>query len=218
MVKILVADDHPLVRAGLKRLIDEAGLGYVGDAASGAEALEKLAAESWDLMILDINMPGQSGLDVLRLARLQYPATKILVVSGFAERQYAISVMRAGAQGYLAKDCAPQELVKAIRVILQGRRHLTPAVGELLMSDLDSGNDQGPPHTRLSEREMQIFSKLAVGTSVSQIALEYGLSVKTVSTYRTRILEKMNFSTNADITTYAVRNQLTSQEMSALPA
>ena len=219
MTKILVADDHPLVRAGLRRMLEEdANLGQVGEAAGGTEALAMLASSSWDLLILDINMPDQSGLDVLREARLRHPATKVLVVSGFAERQYAISVMRAGAQGYLAKDCAPQDLLKAVRCILQGRRYLTPTVGELLMSDLDSGNDDKPLHTRLSEREMQIFSKIAVGVSVSEIANEYGLSVKTISTYRTRILEKMNFATNADITTYAVRNQLTSQAMPAQQA
>jgi len=191
MTKVLLADDHAMVRAGLRQfLVEDRSITEIGEAASGNETLDKLRAGSWDLVILDINMPDRSGLDILRYIRASYPDTKVLVLSGFPERQYAINVLKAGAGGYLPKECAPEELLKATRTVMQGRRYVS---------------DQ-PLHRRLSEREFQIFCKLATGRAVSSIADELCLSVKTVSTYRTRILEKMSLTTNADITTYALRN------------
>ncbi len=191
MSKILIADDHAMVRAGLRQfLAEDRSITEIGEAASGNETLDQLRAGNWDLVILDINMPDRSGLDILRYVRASYPETKVLVLSGFPERQYAINVLKAGAGGYLPKECAPEELLK---------------LAELLLSDLNGDNDQ-PLHRRLSEREFQIFCKLAAGRAVSSIADELCLSVKTVSTYRTRILEKMSLATNADITTYALRN------------
>jgi len=206
MSKILIADDHAMVRAGLRQfLAEDRSITEIGEAASGNETLDQLRSGSWDLVILDINMPDRSGLDILRYVRASYPDTKVLVLSGFPERQYAINVLKAGAGGYLPKECAPEELLKATRAVMQGRRYVSANLAELLLSDLNGDNDQ-PLHRRLSEREFQIFCKLAAGRAVSSIAGELCLSVKTVSTYRTRILEKMNLATNADITTYALRN------------
>jgi two-component system, NarL family, invasion response regulator UvrY len=208
MLKILLADDHPMVRAGLRRILSEdRSVTEIGEAASGSETLEKLRLQSWDLLILDINMPDRSGLDILRNVRATYADTKVLVLSGLSERQYALNVLKAGASGYLPKECAPNDLLQAMRAVLQGRRYVSPQIAELLVTDLESDNDQ-PLHGRLSEREFQVFYKLASGRSVSAIGNELCLSVKTVSTYRSRILEKMNLRTNADITTYALRNQI----------
>jgi DNA-binding NarL/FixJ family response regulator len=206
MTRVLIADDHAVVRAGLRQFLDEdRSIREIGEAATGSEALDQLRARPWDIVILDIHMPERSGLDILKQVRASYPQTKVLVMSGLPERQYALSVLKAGASGYLAKDSAPEELLKAIRSVLQGRRYVSATLAEMLVSDLDREGDQ-PPHAQLSEREFQIFCKLAAGRAVSEIAGELCLSVKTVSTYRSRVLEKMKFSTNADLTTYALRN------------
>jgi DNA-binding NarL/FixJ family response regulator len=208
MARVLVADDHALLRAGVKQLLEsEPGIDAIGEAATGRETLEALRTGAWDLLILDINMPDRSGLDVLRHVRTGHPQTPVLVLSGFGERQYALNVLRAGASGYVNKEMAPEELLSAVRTVLRGRRYVTPALAELLVSELDADVDK-PLHTRLSEREFQILCKLAAGRSVSEIAAELCLSVKTVSTYRSRILDKMNLRTNADLTTYALRNEL----------
>ena len=206
MTRVLVADDHALVRAGLKQfLVEDRNIREVGEAGTGQETLDKLRGASWDLLILDINMPERSGLDILKHVRSGFPETRILILSGYPERQYAVNVLRAGAHGYLAKDSAPEELMKAVHAIIQGRRYISSTLAELLVADIDVDNDK-PLHSQLSEREFQIFCKLAAGCSVSEIAAELCLSVKTVSTYRSRVLDKMNFRTNADITSYALRN------------
>lgn len=208
MAKILIADDHPMVRAGLRRILSEdRGITEIGEASSGNETLDKLRAQPWDLLILDINMPDRSGLDILRHVRATHADTRVLVLSGLSERQYALNVLKAGASGYLPKECAPNDLLQATRAVLAGRRYVSPQIAELLVTDLNADNDQ-PLHGRLSEREFQVFYKLASGRSVSAIGNELCLSVKTVSTYRSRILEKMNLRSNADITTYALRNQI----------
>jgi DNA-binding NarL/FixJ family response regulator len=208
MTSVLIADDHALLRNGLKQLLnDERSIRKIGEAGSGSETLEKLRAEHWDLLILDINMPDRSGLDILRQARATHPDTRILILSGFPERQYAVNVLRAGASGYLNKEMAPEELLSAVRAVLQGRRYVTPALAELLVDQLDADRDQ-PAHAALSEREFQIFCKLASGRSATEIAAELCISVKTVSTYRARVFEKMGFASNADITAYALRNEL----------
>lgn len=208
MAKILIADDHPMVRAGLRRLLTEdRSVSDIGEAASGNDTLEKLRTQSWDLLILDINMPDRSGLDILRHVRSAHPDIRVLVLSGLSERQYALNVLKAGASGYLPKECAPNDLLQATRAVLAGRRYVSPQIAELLVTDLNADSDQ-PLHGRLSEREFQVFYKLASGRSVSAIGNELCLSVKTVSTYRSRILEKMNLRSNADITTYALRNQI----------
>ena len=208
MATILIADDHPMVRAGLRSMLAE-HYDDIGEAASGTEALQSLGSGHWDLLILDINMPDRGGMDVLKEVKAGHPGVKVLVLSVFPEKQYALNVLKAGASGYLAKECAPKDLLDAVRTILKGRRFVSPQTAELLITDMDVDGSQ-PIHTRLSEREFQIFCKIASGRSVTSIGHELSLSVKTVSTYRSRILEKMSLATNADMTTYALRNALIS--------
>jgi two-component system invasion response regulator UvrY len=208
MARVLIADDHALVRAGLRQYLHESGcFTDIAEAASGTQVLDKLRADPTDLLILDINMPGRGGLDILRHVRAAYPELRVLVLSGFPERQYALNVLKAGASGYLSKDSPPEELLKAVVRVMAGRHYVSSGLAELLATDLDR-QDERPLHAGLSEREFQIFRKLAVGQSVSEIAGELSLSVKTISTYRTRVLEKMCFKSNAEITTYALRNGL----------
>jgi len=206
--RVLIADDHAVVRAGFKQFLEaDPAISAVGEAASGNETLDCLRRQDWDLVLLDIHMPDRSGLDVLRYIQTGHPGVRVLVMSGLPEQQYAVNVLRAGASGYLPKDSSPDELMKAVRAVLAGRRYISTALAEILVADLDGESDK-PLHARLSAREFQIFCKLAAGRGVSDIANELSLSVKTVSTYRSRILEKMSFSANADITSYALRNGL----------
>jgi DNA-binding NarL/FixJ family response regulator len=208
MASVLIADDHAMVRAGLRRWLEQdSAIDTIGEAVSGSETLERLRDSSWDVVVLDINMPDRSGIDILAHIRSGYPKTRVLVISAFSEKQYAIYALRAGAAGYLAKDQAPEDFMRAIRTVLAGRRFVSTTLAEMLVGALDEPADQ-PLHSTLSQREFQILCKLAVGRSVSEIARELCISVKTVSTYRARILEKMNFSTNADLTAYALRNGL----------
>jgi two-component system invasion response regulator UvrY len=208
MANVLIADDHAIVRNGLKQLLSgERAIREIGEAGSGREVLQQLQRHHWDLLLLDINMPDRSGIDILRQIRTTHAATRVLVLSGFPEKQYAVNVLRAGASGYLNKEMAPEELLIAVRSVLQGRRYVSAALAELLVTELDADSDK-PLHSQLSEREFQIFCKLASGSSVSEIAAELCLSVKTISTYRSRVLEKMSFATNADITSYALRNSI----------
>jgi DNA-binding NarL/FixJ family response regulator len=205
---ILIADDHAVVRAGLRQFLEDSGrVGEVAEAATGQQAMDLLRAKRFDLLILDINMPGRGGLDILKNVRASFPDTRVLIVSGFPERQYAVNVLKAGASGYLSKESAPEELIKAVQIVLSGRRYVSSTLAEQLVQDLDTDSDK-PAHAGLSEREFQIFCKLATGRAVSEIARELCLSVKTVSTYRSRVLEKMNLRSNADITTYALKNGL----------
>ena len=207
MTRVLIADDHALFRAGLRQFLTQSLASTdIGEAASGNETLTCLQQKTWDLLVLDINMPDRSGLDILRHVRSGHPGTKVLVLSGYPERQYALNVLRAGASGYIAKDSEPEELLKAVRVVLQGRRYVSEGLAELLLLDLDRADK--PLHSLLSDREFQIFGKLAAGQGVSVIGRELCLSVKTVSTYRTRILEKMRMKSNADLTSYELRNDI----------
>ncbi len=208
MARVLIADDHALVRAGLRQYLQESGsFSEIAEAASGTQVLDMLRADPTDLLILDINMPDRGGLDILRHVRASYPEVRVLVLSGFPERQYAVNVLKAGAGGYLSKDGSPEELLKAVARVMAGRHYISTGLAEQLAADLDH-QDERPLHEGLSEREFQIFRKLAVGQSVSEIAHELSLSVKTISTYRTRVLEKMCFKSNAEMTTYALRNGL----------
>jgi DNA-binding NarL/FixJ family response regulator len=208
MHTILIADDHAVVRAGLRQFLEDSGrVAEVAEAATGQQAMDLLRSKRFDLLILDINMPDRGGLDILRSVRTSYPDTRVLIVSGFPERQYAVNVLRAGASGYLSKESAPEELVKAVQLVLSGHRYVSSALAEQLVTDLD-GNPDAPIHASLSEREFQIFTKLAMGRSVSEIARELHLSVKTISTYRTRVLEKMSLRSNAEIASYALKNGL----------
>jgi two-component system invasion response regulator UvrY len=208
MASVLIADDHALIRNGLKQLLAaERIVDKIGESASGRETLDRLQTDHWDLLILDINMPDRSGIDILKYVRATHADTRVLILSGFPERQYAINVLRAGASGYLNKEMAPEELMTAVRTVLQGRRYVTPTLAEQLVSELDVEHDK-LPHSTLSEREFQIFCKLATGRQATAIAAELCISVKTVSTYRSRILQKMGFNSNADMTAYALRNNM----------
>ncbi len=207
--RVLIADDHTVVRTGLRQLLGEdAAIGEIGEAATGQQTLDRLREGRWDLLVLDIAMPDRSGLDILRHVRSGFPETRILILSGYPESQYAINALRADAHGFLGKESAAEDLLKAVHSILGGKRYISPSLSELLLSEIDGGGNGKPIHLSLSEREFQIFCKLASGSAVSEIARELCLSVKTVSTYRSRVLDKMNFRTNADITSYALRNGL----------
>lgn len=197
-----------MMRAGLRRWLEQdRSVQAVGEADSGTQTLQQLRDGSWDLVVLDINMPDRSGIDILKHIRSGYPETRVLMISGFAEKQYAIHALRAGASGYLAKDQAPEEFLRAVHTVLAGRRFASAALTEILVDALDEPGDR-PLHASLSQREFQTLCKLAMGRSVSEIAHELCISVKTVSTYRARILEKMHLDNNADLTGYALRNGL----------
>ena len=208
MTRVLLDADHAVVRAGLRQFLEtDQSIRHIGEAGSGREPLEQLNEGEWNLLLLDINMPDRNGLDILRHARARHPETRVLMLSGLPERQYAVNVLRAGASGFLPKDSAAEELLKAVRTVLSGHRYVSGTLADLLITDMDADSDQ-PLHARLSEREFQIFCKLAEGQSVTEIGAALFLSVKTVSTYRTRILEKMGMKSNADMTYYAIKNDL----------
>ncbi|MDY0045967.1 MAG: response regulator transcription factor [Thauera propionica] len=208
MLRIAIVDDHQIVRAGFREMLaDELGFEFPFEAASGEEALQGLRQHATDVLLLDLSLPGQSGVDVLRAARQRYDKLRILVLSGFPEDRYALAMIRNGADGYLCKDCTREELVNAIRTVAQGRRYLSPRTAELLAQEL-TGGGAGAPHEKLSDRELQVFLRLARGESVSDIAAILHLSVKTVSTYRSRLLEKLDVSSNAELATYALRHGL----------
>jgi len=208
MIRVLVADDHAVVRRGLKDLLGESGdIVVQGEAATGRELLDQLHENSWDVVVLDIHLPDQNGLDLLVEIKRLRPELPVLILTICAEEQFAVRALRAGASGYVTKESAPEELVQAVRKVVARGRYVSPAVAERLARWVDPAAEK-PPHDTLSAREFQIFRLLASGRSVSRAAEEVCLSVKTVSTYRTRILEKMNLKTNADLTLYAVRNRL----------
>lgn len=208
MIRILVADDHAVVREGVKQIL--AGLNDMvveGEAANGQETLEKVMRGNYDVVLLDISMPGRSGLEILKEVVTQRPRLPVLILSMHPEEQYAVRALRAGAAGYLTKASAPQELIGAIRKVSRGGKYVTASLAEKLALELDYGAEK-PRHETLSNREYQIMLMLAWGKSVGEIAAELCLSVKTVSTYRSRIMEKMGMKKNAELTLYAVNNQL----------
>jgi DNA-binding NarL/FixJ family response regulator len=208
MIRILIADDHAIVRAGLKQFIaDQVDMEVAAEAASGAEAIAAVRAGDFDVVLLDISMPDKNGIDTLKTLRHVKPELPVLMLSAYAEDQYAVNLLRAGAAGYLNKEAASTQLVGAIRTVVQGRKYVSPSLAQIL-ADGVSGDADKPLHAELSQREFQIFCKLAAGAAVSKIADELNLSVKTVSTYRTRILEKMAMKSNADLTYYAIKNGL----------
>jgi len=207
-IRILIADDHAVVRRGLKQIIEETSdIVVQGEAGNAQEVLDKLRTGAWDVLVLDITMPGRSGIDILRDIRQQLPKLPVLVLSMHSEDQYAARVLKAGAAGYLPKEGAPHELIKAIRKVHGGGRYISPAQAEKLLFLLESGGDK-LPHEKLSDREYEVLRRIASGRTVSQIGIDMQLSVKTISTYRRRILEKTNMKTNAELTHYAIRNRL----------
>ncbi|HYN54909.1 MAG TPA: response regulator transcription factor [Methylotenera sp.] len=208
MKKILLVDDHSIVRQGLKNLIElESDLEVTGEAASGVEALKLVRNNTYDVVVLDISMPDKNGVDTLHDLRHITPDLPVLMLSGYAEQQYALNLIRSGCKGYLSKDADSDEIIKAIRTIANGKRYISAELAEL-MSDQLSHPSEKQLHETLSDREFQVFFKLACGLSPTEIAAELNISIKTVSTYRTRILEKMSLKTNADLTYYAIKNEL----------
>jgi DNA-binding NarL/FixJ family response regulator len=208
MIKVLVADDHAVVRRGLRQILSETDDLLVGGEATNApEVIERVGKERWDVVILDISMPGGNGIDLIGDIRRVRPEARVLVLTVFAEEQYAIRAIRAGAAGFLTKESAPQKLVEAVRKVASGGRYVSPELAEALAS-LVAGDAHRAPHERLSDREFEVLKMIASGKTVSQVAEELGLSVKTVSTHRARILHKMGMRTNAELTHYAIRGNL----------
>ena len=208
VTRLLVVDDHEIVRAGLRQLLsDYEGFTVAGEAGSGADAVSMVREAEWDVVLLDITMPDMSGIDTLREIKHWKPRLPVLILTGHPEENFAINLLRAGASGYLNKVCTPEELLGAIRAVAEGRRYVSPALSAQLAGSL-SGDGNNALHTELSRREFQIFCKLASGQAVSEIAEDLFLSVKTVSTYRARILEKMGIKTNAHLTYYAIKHGL----------
>ena len=208
MIRTLIADDHAVVRQGLRQILqDTTDMQVTGEAASGPETMDRVRDDSYDVVVLDITMPGRSGFDVLKELRVERPGLPVLVLSMHPEEQFAVRLLKAGAAGYLNKESAPEELVKAIRKVVAGGRYVSPTLAEKLAFEIDAGSDR-LAHETLSDREFQVMRMMASGKTVKEIAAELALSVKTISTYRARILTKMNLHTNAELIHYAITNQL----------
>jgi two-component system, NarL family, invasion response regulator UvrY len=208
MLRILIADDHAIIRKGLKQiLLEEYPTAFIDEVADAEGVLKKAIASEWDIIISDLSMPGRSGLDVVHDIKHNFPKLPVLILSIHPEEQYAIRVLKAGAAGYLSKEAANDELVKAVQRVLQGRKYISPSIAEKLADELDQ-NVNKPPHELLSDREFHVFKLLAEGKGVSEIAELLSLSVTTVSTYRARVLIKMNAKSNAELTRYAIENRL----------
>jgi DNA-binding NarL/FixJ family response regulator len=208
MIRIAIVDDHAIVRAGLRQfLAEQPDLEVVGEAANGREALDLVRKGGLDVIVMDLSMPDQNGVDALAAIKARAPELPVLILSGYPEAHYATNLLRQGASGYLNKECDPQEIVTAVRTVSRGRKYITPTVAELLADQLHAGADK-PLHEQLSEREFQVFLRLAQGETIGVIADSLSLSVKTVSTYRTRIMEKMSLESNSDLTYYALKNGL----------
>jgi len=208
MTRMLIADDHAVVRRGLKQILYDAfPFAHLEEAMDTAELLKKAGEQQWDIIISDLSMPGENVLDALRRIKQDFPKLPVLVLSIYPEELYAVRSIKAGASGYLRKDSHPDELLNAVRRILSGKKYITARVAEKLASVLEKYGER-PPHEILSDREFEVFKLIASGKAVSEIADDFSLSVSTVSTYRTRILAKMNKKTNADLTLYAMEHKL----------
>jgi DNA-binding NarL/FixJ family response regulator len=208
VIRVFIADDHPIVRQGLRRIVEaDSGLVISGEAESAAALLTALDKAPTDLVLLDVSMPGGLFLETLRALRERHPTIRVLALSVHPEDQWAVRALRAGAKGYLTKDHSPDQLLEAIRRVYRGGTYVSPMLAERLASQLDVAG-QRPAHELLSDREFEVMRRLGSGLTVSQIASELAISVKTVSTYRTRILEKMAMATNADLVRYAANNGL----------
>jgi DNA-binding NarL/FixJ family response regulator len=208
MIRIIIADDHAIVRKGLKQILEDTMEMIVEDeAGNGQELIEKLRKNTFDVVILDITMPGKSGLDTLKDIKAEFPKLPVLVLSVHREEQYAVRTLKSGAAGYINKKSAPDELIEAIRIVSQGRKYISHSVVDSLVTSLEP-NSEKPLHETLSDREYQVMCMIASGKSVSTISKELNLSVKTISTFRSHILRKMNMKDNAEITHYAIKNQL----------
>ncbi|MDA8093451.1 MAG: response regulator transcription factor [Betaproteobacteria bacterium] len=207
MIRVLIVDDHAIVRKGLAQALSETvDLVAAGEADNAAHAADQVRTGDWDVVLMDVSMPGRSGVDLLKQIKQEKPALPVLMLSMYPEDQYAVQLLKLGASGYLTKDSSPEELVTAIRTVAAGRRYIRASVAELLVEEMTRAGAE--PHETLSQREDQIFRLLASGQPVSQIAEGLFLSVKTVSTYRTRVLEKMGLKNNAELTLYAIKHGL----------
>jgi two-component system invasion response regulator UvrY len=208
MIDVLIADDHTIVRKGLKQILaDTPDVAVKEEAGSAQEVIKKIKAKTFDLVLLDISLPGRSGLDVLKQLKCLRPDLPVLVLSMHPEEQYAIRSIRAGASGYLTKDSAPEELLKAIRKVARGGKYITASLAEKLATELE-GERKGLPHETLSDREYQVMCMIATGKTVKEIAEVLSLSVKTISTHRARILIKTGMKNNAQLTHYAIKHNL----------
>jgi two-component system, NarL family, invasion response regulator UvrY len=208
MLRILLADDHAVVRRGVKQILVEAfAQAAFGEAQNADELLHLVGSEHWDIVVLDLNMPGGNGLEALKQIKEDQPQVPILILTMYPEDQYAVRTIRAGAAGYLNKESAPEELVQAIQKILRGGKYISAAVADELVLYVRNEDDQ-PLHKHLSDREYEVMCSIASGKEVKEISVELSLSAKTISTYRARILEKMNMKTNAELTYYAIQNGL----------
>ena len=208
MIRVLVADDHPVVRIGLREILArQRDIAVLGEAGTGAEVCKLVAQKTWDVVVLDVTLPDRSGLEVLKEIKRERPKLPVLILSAYPEEEYAVRALRAGAAGYVTKKASPEELVRAVRRLAQGLRYMSPAAAEELIGALGNGLDQAP-HERLSDREYQVLCLLGSGKSVGQIAQELERSVKTISTYRARILEKMEMQSNAQLVHYVLQRRL----------
>ncbi|HMK43978.1 MAG TPA: response regulator transcription factor [Dissulfurispiraceae bacterium] len=208
MTKILIADDHAMFRHGLRQILEDSpDMAVVGEASNGRDVVDQALEHECDLLLLDINMPGMNGLEALKQLRTLRPRLKVLVLSMYPEGQYAVRALKAGAAGYITKVSASEELIEAIRKISQGGKYVSASLAEQLLFDLDADVER-PPHELLSDREFEVLRMIASGKTVSQIADELSLSVKTVSTHRVRMLEKMRMKNNAELTNYAIKHRL----------
>jgi len=208
MTRILIADDHTVVRKGLKQILAEAFPSvHIEEVADAENLIKQVIGATWDVIITDLSMPGRSGLDALQQIKQYYPKLPVLILSVHPEEQYALRVLKAGAAGYLNKDMASEELVNAVHRVLSGRKYISPSVAEKLAVSLDKDGDK-LPHEYLSDREFDVLKLIASGNSVSQIAEILSLSSTTVSTYRARIMAKMNLKNNTSLTLYAIENKI----------
>ncbi len=208
MIRIAIVDDHAMVRAGLRQFFaDQVDFQVVAEAGTGREAIDIVRKGNVDVIVMDIAMPDQNGVDALAAIKARAPDLPVLILSGFPEAHYATTLLRQGAAGYLNKDCDPEDIIKAIRTVYRGRKYITALVAEQLAEGLSRGDDK-PLHEHLSERELQVFLRLAKGETIGHLADSLSLSVKSVSTYRTRVMEKMQLASNSDLTYYALKNGL----------
>jgi DNA-binding NarL/FixJ family response regulator len=215
LIRIVIADDHAIVREGLKRIVSSAAeMEVVGEAANGVEVLQRVRELAFDVLMLDLSMPGRSGMELIKLVRAQNPALRVLVLSMHQELQYAVRAIRSGASGYLTKESAPDQLVQAIRKIAAGGAFVSAEVAEqLALSAMPNSQNAAAPHESLSNREFEVFRQLVIGTSVTDIAAQFKLSVKTISTHKANLMHKMGIQNQSELVRYALKYGLVDDQL-----